>query len=112
MIKKLKNKRGFTLIELIVVLAVLAVIMSIAIPRFIGVQNKAKADADQATLEMIAKAAEMYYVQVGSLPDIDDLQTRGDIETGLKFQVDNVTITDTNTTITRDPSTGAITVTR
>lgn len=63
LVNKLKNRKGFTLIELIVVLAVLAVIMAIAIPRFMGVQERAEEDADEATLEMVAKAAELYYVQ-------------------------------------------------
>lgn len=63
LIKKLKNKKGFTLIELIVVLAVLAIIMTIAVPKFIGVQEKAKRDADINSISLIAKAAELAYVQ-------------------------------------------------
>ena len=45
-ISMLRSKKGFTLIELIVVLAVLAIIMAIAVPRFLGVQETAKIDAD------------------------------------------------------------------
>jgi len=67
LINKLKNKKGFTLIELIVVLAVLAVIMAIAVPRFLGVQENAKVDSDKASLDLIAKTAELYYVQ-GRIP--------------------------------------------
>lgn len=62
-INKLRNKKGFTLIELIVVLAVLAIIMAIAVPRFTGVREQAKIDADYATLESIAKLEEMEYVR-------------------------------------------------
>ena len=62
-INKLRNKKGFTLIELIVVLAVLAIIMAIAVPRFTGVQETAKIDADYSTGAMIAKAAEFYVAQ-------------------------------------------------
>lgn len=36
------NRRGFTLIELILVLAILAIIAAIAVPRFVGMQEKAK----------------------------------------------------------------------
>ena len=59
-INKLKNKRGFTLIELIVVLAVLAIILAIAVPRFIGIQKQARIDSDYSTGALIAKAAELY----------------------------------------------------
>ena len=63
LINSLKNKKGFTLIELIVVLAVLAIIMAIAVPRFLGVQTQAKIDADVSTLGLIAKTTELYYAQ-------------------------------------------------
>jgi len=62
-INKLKNRKGFTLVELIVVIAVLGIIMSIAVPRYIGIQEQARVDADYTTGAMIAKAAELYYVQ-------------------------------------------------
>ncbi len=59
LINKLKNKKGFTLIELIVVLAVLAVIMAIAVPRFTGIQNESKKNADAATAQQIIKSARL-----------------------------------------------------
>jgi len=59
LINKLKNRKGFTLIELIVVLAVLAIIMAIAIPRFSRVRDDARIDADIATAEQIIKAARL-----------------------------------------------------
>jgi len=65
MINKLKNRKGFTLIELIVVLAVLAIIMAIAVPRFLGVQEQAKIDSDESTINLIKKAGELYYVSEG-----------------------------------------------
>jgi type IV pilus assembly protein PilA len=90
LINKLKNRKGFTLIELIVVLAVLAVIMAIAVPRFLGVQNNAEVQADESSLEMVRKAAELYFAQnpdedtvSGSALDVEDFEfqsTSGDFD--------------------------------
>jgi type IV pilus assembly protein PilA len=73
-INNLKNRKGFTLIELIVVLAVLAIIMAIAVPRFIGVREQAKLDSDMATLDSIAKLAELEFVRQNLDDDNDELE--------------------------------------
>ncbi|WP_130807162.1 competence type IV pilus major pilin ComGC [Senegalia massiliensis] len=54
-----KDNKGFTLVELIVVLAILGIIAVIAVPRFIGVQDGAKKTADEATEKNIGKAVEL-----------------------------------------------------
>ena len=89
LINKLKSRKGFTLIELIVVLAVLAIIAAIAIPRFLGVQEQAKKDADVSTAAMIGKAAELYAATnpTDSNVTLSDLTTGGKyIDTNTKFQ--------------------------
>lgn len=53
--KLVKNKKGFTLIELIVVIAILAILALIAIPRLTGFQDKAKLSADASTAGSISK---------------------------------------------------------
>jgi type IV pilus assembly protein PilA len=68
-----KNEKGFTLVELIVVMAILAVISAIAVPRFLGVQEDAKVEADYATAAMLGKAAELYLVKDGkTTTELDD----------------------------------------
>ncbi len=71
MIKTIKNNKGFTLVELIVVMAVIAIISAIAVPKFLKVQDRAKEDADYATGAMIAKAAELYKAKEKSSTDTD-----------------------------------------
>ena len=45
MIKKMKrNKKGFTLIELIVVIAIIAILAAVAVPNYIAVRNQADAN--------------------------------------------------------------------
>lgn len=55
--KKGMKKKGFTLVELIVVVAVLGIIAAIAVPKFGNVQEKAKIKADIASAKTIADVA-------------------------------------------------------
>lgn len=58
--KKL-NKKGFTLVELLVVLVILAVIMSIAIPSVTSSIERSKQKQKDAKIELIESAAEIYF---------------------------------------------------
>lgn len=51
-----KKKNGFTLIELIIVIAIIAILAAIAIPNFLSIQRKAKVNADIATGKTIFDA--------------------------------------------------------
>ncbi len=56
-----KQDEGFTLIELMVVVMIIAVLMAIAIPTFLGSQNKAKDRSAQSSLRNTLTAAKTIY---------------------------------------------------
>jgi prepilin-type N-terminal cleavage/methylation domain-containing protein len=55
-----KNRKGFTLIELIIVIAILAILAAIAIPTFAGIIERANNTVNQANGSQIATAYNSY----------------------------------------------------
>ena len=55
-----KNKRGFTLIELIIVTIVLGIMAAVAIPRLIGTIESSEESAEQAVITELRAAVEQY----------------------------------------------------
>ncbi|ERM91667.1 N-terminal cleavage protein [Caldanaerobacter subterraneus subsp. yonseiensis KB-1] len=73
-----KDERGFTLIELIVVIAILGILAAIAVPRVTTSLKTAKENADIANAQIIGQAAERYYIEKGETTNnIQDLVNAG-----------------------------------
>lgn len=64
--KFFKNKKGFTLIELVVVIAILGILAGIAIPRFMDATASAKGAKVVADLRTIDSACMMYLAKEGT----------------------------------------------
>ena len=57
-----KNQKGFTLIELMIVVVIIGILAAIAIPNFIAMQNRAKEGSTKANMHTLQLAAEDYGV--------------------------------------------------
>lgn len=66
-----EGEAGFTLVELLVVLAIIALVGTLVGPRVLGYIGMAKADTASAQIRNIASAVELYYLDVGSYPPAD-----------------------------------------
>lgn len=55
-----KDNKGFTLIELIIVIAILGIIALIAIPNLAGIRQRSQVSADKRTAEQIGKAVRIW----------------------------------------------------
>ena len=55
MFKSLKNKKGFTLIELMIVVAILGILAAVAIPMYINYQYKARSAEVPVSIDAIKK---------------------------------------------------------
>jgi general secretion pathway protein G len=77
MMPALKRASGFTLIELMVVMVIVALLITIAVPRYFGSLQRSKETALQQTLAVTRDALDKYYGDNGRYPDsLDVLITR------------------------------------
>lgn len=75
MIKILKKQRGFTLIEMMLVLVIISILLLIVVPNLTKNQELASEKGCEATIEMVKTQLIAYQIEHNSLPgSIADLE--------------------------------------
>ena len=59
-----RSNGGFTLIELVIVIAILGVLMAVALPNFAGISNRGETAADKAELVTVQTAVDVMMAQL------------------------------------------------
>ena len=81
--------KGFTLIELLVVMTIVALLLSIVVPRYFHSVTKAEETVLKQDLTLMREALDKYHADTGSYPDtLDDLINKKYLR---KIPVDPVT---------------------
>lgn len=72
-----RNRSGFTFIELLVVVVILGILASIALPKYSGTKDRAKLAAMRTDVRNTETAEESYYTDNGAYASLAQLQADG-----------------------------------
>ncbi|MCJ7666588.1 MAG: prepilin-type N-terminal cleavage/methylation domain-containing protein [Actinobacteria bacterium] len=75
-----KKEKGFTLVELMVVIIILAVLTGIAIPSYMALRDRARIQATRSEMQNIGTALSIYEADREAYPPVATWNT--DLETG------------------------------
>ncbi|MBI2195693.1 MAG: type II secretion system protein [Candidatus Levybacteria bacterium] len=67
---RVKREKGFTLVELLIVIAIIGVLTTLLMANFIGVRQRARDAQRKSDLRQIQSALELYRSDQGSYPQI------------------------------------------
>jgi type IV pilus assembly protein PilA len=71
MLSRLRSKKGFTLIELMIVVAIIGILAAIAIPNFLRFQAKSKQSEAKTNLGGIFTAETSYFAEHNNFADLN-----------------------------------------
>jgi len=77
-----KRNSGFTLVELIIVIAIIAILTAVAAPQYIKYVERTKISKDMNTAAVIERAVSVLCAE-GSVPNVDEDYVTWEVTTGL-----------------------------
>jgi len=95
--KFFKNNKGFTLVELIIVIAVMAVLTVVVAPQYLKYVEDSRIATDQNAIGELAHIVEISYVEATAAGKDDDLEVKITTNTDGTFAYGTETPTDLDT---------------
>ncbi len=78
------KKRGFTLVEMLIVMVIIAIVAAIVLPRVLGARQRANEANARSTLEEMRKAVKEFEADCGAYPSVlSDLTVRTSPASGI-----------------------------
>lgn len=104
----MKNEKGFTLIEMMIVLLVISVLLIVMVPNVAGHNSTINDKGCKAYIRMVEAQVQAYEMDEGEVPSVSELQDKGYLAKGQEIcphgkaaiidENGGVTITDHETT--------------
>jgi len=84
MISLKQKSKGFTIVELLIVIVVIAILATLVIVTFTGIQQKARDSKRETDIDALDSHLEAFYANNGYYPTITDLQTSSWVASNMK----------------------------
>jgi prepilin-type N-terminal cleavage/methylation domain-containing protein len=97
-IKKMRKDSGFTIVELLIVIVVIAILATISIVAYSGIQSRAKTTKAQANASQVQKIAEAFYADNSRYPGTRAEFTNAvtNLPAGVTLLITTSTLSNTN----------------
>jgi type IV pilus assembly protein PilA len=92
----LKSKKGFTLIELMIVIGIIGILAGIVMPKINGMQQKAKNTAIASLASSIRTSLEIYYAENSGYPEYGSKISSGSEWSELDNLLDTIKLGEIN----------------